>query len=99
MKISIEIPMAIENLLVPAQKMPVGMVLECNFFHPISNGDKIIGQFPSEVEVLGFFSTGDDFLTNFSSGAGGVHRVCDTGVCYVFLNKHPTSTEFRQRIC
>ena len=33
MKISIEIPMGIENVLFPAQKMPVGMVLECNFFN------------------------------------------------------------------
>ena len=45
MKISIKIPMGIENLLFPAQKMPVVMVLECNFVHSILNGDKILGQF------------------------------------------------------
>ena len=60
MKISIEIPnpMGIENPLFPAQKLPVGVVLDCNFFPSISNVDKIIRQFPSWVEILGFFAPG-----------------------------------------
>ena len=35
-KISIEILMGIENLLFPAKRMPMGMILECNFSHIIS---------------------------------------------------------------
>ena len=79
MKISIKVTMGIENLLFPAHKMPVGMVLECNFFHSIINGDKIIGQFPSGVEILGFFPPGTIFLPIFPVGRG-VYRVCDAGV-------------------
>ena len=63
--------------IVFSSKIPVGMVLECNFFHSISNGDKIIGQFPSGVEILGYFSTGANLLANFSNEA-----VCDTAVLY-----------------
>ena len=63
MKISIEIPKGIENLLFPGQKMPVGLVLECNSFYSIWDGDKIIGKFHSGVEILGFFSNGDEILT------------------------------------
>ena len=51
MKISIVIPMGIENLLFPAQKMSLGISLECNFFIPFQTEIKIIGQFPGGVEI------------------------------------------------
>ena len=58
-KISIEIPMGIKNLLFPAEKIPVGMVFEYNFFYSISNGDKAI--FLSGIEILANFSSGEGF--------------------------------------
>ena len=46
-------------------------VLECNFFYSISNGDKIIGQFPSGVEILWcFFHRGRFFGQFFQWGWG-----------------------------
>ena len=52
MIISIEVPMGIENLLFSTQKAS-GDDLRAQFFNLISNGDKIIGQFPSGVEISG----------------------------------------------
>ena len=78
MEISIEIQMGME-IYFPAQKNASGMVYECKFFNSISNRDKIIGQFPIGVEILGFFSTGDDFWPIFPVERG-IHRVRDTGV-------------------
>ena len=58
-----------ESTVFSTQK--IGMVVECNFFHLISNEDKIIGQFSSGVEILGYFShRGTIFFANFSSGVG-----------------------------
>ena len=70
MKISLKIPMGMENLLFPAQKMPVGMVLECNFFISISNRDKILGQFSSGVEILGFLPQRGRFFDQFFQWGG-----------------------------
>ena len=81
-KIPIKIPMGIENLLFPIQKTPVGLVLdflECCFFHSISNGDKIIWQFPSGIGILGFFHRRTIFGPIFLMKRG-VPWVCDTKV-------------------
>ena len=51
-------------------KRPVGIVLECNFFPLISNGDKIIEQFPSWDEILGFFPPETIYSPIFFNGLG-----------------------------
>ena len=55
--------------IVSGSQIPIGMVLECNFSIQFQMGTNhgVISQ--SGVEILGYFSTGDDFLVNFSSGA------------------------------
>ena len=72
-KISIEIPMGIENLLFSAQKFQWERFWSAIFSIQFPNGDKIIGQFLSWVEILGnFFPAG----TIFSGGSTGsvTHR-------------------------
>ena len=57
--------------IVFSSKIPVGMVFGVQFFQSISNGDKIIGQFPSWVEILGyFFQRGRFFGQFFQWGRG-----------------------------
>ena len=47
------------------------------------SADKIIGQFAIGVEILRYFSNGDDFWPIISVGQG-VHRVCDTWVLHSY---------------
>ena len=75
-----------KSKLFPTENMPMGIVLVCNFFHSISNTDKISQQLPSGVEIIRFFSTGYDFLNNFSSVVEGPPGACDTGVFYLRLD-------------
>ena len=69
------------------------MVLECNFSHLISIGDKNHrAQFPNRVEILGYFSHQGRLFWPIFPVWWGSHRVCDTGVYnatqlqIVFLN-------------
>ena len=58
MKVSIEIQMGIENLLFPVQRFKWGWFWSAILPSKFQYGDEIIGQFPSGVGILGYFSTG-----------------------------------------
>ena len=62
MEVSIEFPMEIENLLFPAQKLHWEWFWNAIFPFNFQYGNKIIGQFPSGVGILGYFSTGKNRL-------------------------------------
>ena len=70
-KISIEVPMGIENLWFPTQKFQWGWFWSAFFSIQFPMGIKSLANFPVGLKFWGIFPTGGYFLAHFSSGAGG----------------------------